>query len=194
MEHQSEVAGTTTAFAQLSARAAESANVQRLQIAKGNIRAGKNQIRLEETKARRDIARQLGTWQGHQAVSRAFRGAGGGDLGTGSAVFDAATAQAADEAAIIEANAAAKEVALIAANQPMLEDPILAAIQGGVQGLQIGTQIAQALLDEAEVKTRQGSRQLNTGPGGFPTFENTISTILEIPGLDLKDMFKDLFD
>lgn len=194
MEHQSKVAGVSTAFAEVSARAAHAANVQRQQIARGNIRAAEDQINLEETTARGEVARHLSTWQGHQAAARAFRGAGAGDIGTGGAVSDAATAQAADQAAIIEANAAAKKVAVRVANQPMLEDPVLAAIQGGVQGLNIGTQIARALIEEADVVTRQSSRQLTVDPGMYPTYENTFSSVLEIPGLDLQELFQDLFD
>jgi len=117
-------------------------------------------------------------------------------VGTGAAVSDAATAQAADQAAIVEANAAAKEVALIVNNQPQLEDPVLAAIQGGVQGLNFGTQIAQALLDEAEIATSMSSHGAGIGPGGIEVFSNTIGHDLEIPGLDLSELFggSGLFD
>ena len=196
-EFESEIAGSATAFAEISSRAAASANVQRLTLAEANIRAGTQQIELEESVNRRTVARALATFQGSQAAGRAFRGAGGGDIGTGAAVMDAATAQAADNAAVIEANAAAKEIALIVANQPILEDPVLAAIQGGVEGLNIGVQIAQALIGEGEITTSQHAVQLGgTGAAGapaFPVFQNIISTAFEIPGLDLSELFPDLF-
>ncbi len=196
-EFQSDIAGSATAFASISSRAAAAANIQRMEIAQGNIRAGTDQLQLEETASRRAVARSLAQFQGSQAAARAFRGAGGGDVGSGAAVSDAATAQAADQAALIEANSAAKEVALIAANRPVMEDTTLAAIQGGVQGLQIGTQIAQALMADAEVTTSQFSNQVGfTGAGGgptIPTFQNFINQTLEIPGLDLTELFGDLF-
>ena len=197
-EFESDIAGAATAFAEVSSRAAASANVQRLRLAEGNIRAGTQQIKLEESVNRRTVARALNQFQGSQAAGRAFRGTGGGDIGTGAAVMDAATAQAADQAAVIEANAAAKEIALVVANQPILEDPMLAAIQGGVQGLNIGVQIAQALIGEGEVTTSQSTRQLGGsgafGAPSFPVFQNTITTDFEIPGLDLSELFPDLFD
>lgn len=198
MEFQSNVAGAATAFAEISSRAAASSNIERLRIAEGNIRAAENQIRLEESAARSNISRSLAQYQGSQAAARAFRG--GGTAGTGFAVSDAATAQAADQVAIVESNAAAKEVAAAAANQVQLEDPVLAAIQGGIEGINFGTQIARALLEEGEVVQRQSSRQLGGGGAAgdptFPVFENTISSILEIPGLDFGEFFDfdELFD
>jgi hypothetical protein len=196
-QFESEIAGTAQAFAEISSRAAVAGNIQRAQIAQTNISTGTAQIRLEETAARRSIARQLASYQGSQAAARAFRGTGGGDIGSGAALSDAATAQAADQVALVEANAAAKEAALIASNQFITEDPVLAAIQGGVQGLEIGTNIAQSLINEGEVRQRQSSQQVgNTGAGGgptLPTFSNTITTILDIPGLDLTELFGDLF-
>jgi len=165
-ELQDEIAGSATAFAEISSRAAAAGNVNRLRAAERSITAGQTQIDLERSTQRREIARNLAQFQGQQAAARAFRGTGGGDVGTGAAVSDAATAQSADQAAIVEANAAAKEVALIVANQPQLEDPVMAAIQGGVQGINFGTQIAQALLDEAELATTMQSYGAGYGPGG----------------------------
>jgi hypothetical protein len=193
MEQAPQIAGTSKAFAEISSRAAVAGNIERQRVAEGNIRAGTNQIRLEETTSRREIARNLAMFQGQQAAARAFRGTGGGDLGSGAAVSDAATAQAADQAAIVEANAAAKEVALIASNQFHKEDPVLAAITGGIEGLNLGTQIAQALIEEGEVKTRTSSRQFrSTGGQGPAMFNNTITSFLDIPGLDLTALFGDL--
>jgi len=195
-ELQDEIAGSATAFAEISSRAAAAANVNRLRAAERSITAGQTQIDMERSTQRREIARNLAQFQGQQAAARAFRGTGGGDVGTGAAVSDAATAQSADQAAIVEANAAAKEVALIVANQPQLEDPVMAAIQGGVQGINFGTQIAQALLDEAELATTMQSYGAGYGPGGIQVFSNNIGYNLNIPGLDLTELFggSGLFD
>lgn len=187
---QQQVAGTAAAFANISGRATVASNANRLAIAQQNIAAADQQTTLQETTSRRDIARSLAQFQGQQAAARAFRGAGGGDLGSGAAVSDAATAQAADQAAIVESNAAVRRVAAVAANQFVPDDPMLAAIQGGIEGLGLGTQIMQALLSEAEVGTSQFSRAANNlGPDGIPVFDNTINTFLEIPGLDLGELF-----
>jgi len=186
-EFQSDIGAVSTTFAGAFSKATASRNLSRLRTAEGNIAAATDQIELEESTARKNISRSLAQFQGSQAAARAHRGAG--EAGSGFAVGDAATAQAADQAAIVEANAAAKEIAVVAANQVEFEDPVLAALQGGLQGLDIGTQIASALISEAEVTTRQSSQQLqNTGPVNVnapPTFQNTITQILQIPGLNI---------
>lgn len=193
MEFQSDIAGVATAFAGVHSKAASARNLARLKTAEGNIAAAQGQIDLQESAQRRAIARSLAQFQGSQAAGRAHRGGDGG--GSGSAIANAAFAQASDQVALVEANAAAREIAVIAANQVEFEDPLLAALEGGLQGLSIGTSIAQALMAEAEVVTRRGSYQLaTTGPfnaSAPPTFKNTITSILEIPGLDLGD-FMDL--
>lgn len=185
-EFEDQIGQTTLGFAEVSSRATAASNARRLDIAEGNIQAGVNQIELQETVQRREVSRSLAQFQGGQAASRAFRGGGG--LGSGQAIVDAATAQAADQAAIIEANAANKEIALVAANQVKLDDPVLAAIRGGIEGLNLGTQIANALIQEAEVKQRQSSRQIEAGGAlRIPTFQNTITNVLEIPGLNINE-------
>lgn len=187
-EFESEIGAIAVGFAEVSSRATAASNARRLEIAQGNILAATNQIELEETTQRQTVARELAKFQGSQSATRAFRGGGAG-VGTASAIFDAATAQAADQAAIIEANAANKEIAAIAANAVELDDPILAAIQGGIQGLNIGTQIAQALISEAEVNTTQSSQQIGSGGAlNIPTFQNFITTTLDIPGFDIQNL------
>jgi len=189
---QQQIAGTAAAFANISGRATVASNMNRMAVAQQNIRAAEDQIQMQETVARRDIARSLAQFQGQQAAARAFRGVGAGDLGSGAAVSDAATAQAADQAAIVEANASVQRVAAVAQNQFIPDDPMLAAIQGGIEGMNLGLQISQALLSEAELGSSQFSRAQNTlGPGGIPIFENTIRTFLDVPGLDLEDLFGD---
>ncbi len=189
-EFQSDIAAVSTTFALAQSKAVSSRNLARLQVAEGNITAATGSIQLEESAQRKAIARSLAQFQGSQAAARAFRGSS--DLGTGFAISDAATAQAADQVAIVEANAAAKEIAVVAQNQVIFDDPVLAALQGGLQGLNIGTQIAAALIGEAEVTTRQTSEQLqNTGPVNVrapKTFKTTVESILKIPGLNLESL------
>jgi hypothetical protein len=188
-EFQSDIAGVASAFANVSTRATAAANAEALRIAQGNVRAAEAGIQLEETTQRRQVARALAEFEGQVAAASAFRG--GGQAGSTAAVADAATASAADQAAIIEANAAAKSVAAVAANQVRLEDPVLAGIQGAIQGLGIGTDIARALIEEGELATRTSSSFIGGGTATGPTipiFENTITSVLEIPGFNLGDL------
>ena len=186
-EFQSEIAGVASTFASITSKATAARNLSRLQTAEGNISAATAQIKLEESATRRAISRSLIQYQGSQIAARAHRG--GGFAGSGEAISSAAAAQAADQVALVEANAAAKEIAVIAANQVELEDPVLAALEGGLQGLQIGVQIANALLGDAEVITRQSSQRLRGGrrtkSNAPPTFQNIITEILDIPGLNI---------
>lgn len=192
MEYQSEIGEVATSFAQVSSSAVAASNAQRLQIAEGNIQAATNQINLERDVNRREVARSLAKFAGEQAAARAFRG--GGSVGSGTAIGDAATAQAADQTAIIEANAANKVIAAKAANQVVLDDPVLAAIQGGIEGVNIGTQIAQSLLSEAEVTQWQSSQQIDVGGGigwyHIPTYQNTITNLLNVPGFNINDFLQ----
>lgn len=185
-ENEAGIASIASEFANISSRAVSAGNRRRLDVARGNIEAAEGQIELEETTQRREIARELAVFQGSQSASRAFRG--GGTTGTATRVADAATAQAADQAALAEANAAARRVSVAAANQVMLDDPVAAAIEGGLQGLSIGTQIAQSLMEQAEVTEKQRSRLVEgTGTGGptaIPVFRNTITSTLNTPGFD----------
>lgn len=185
-EFENDIGGMSVAFAEVSSRATAASNLRRLKMAEGNITAATNQIELEEATARSAVAKALAKFTGSQAAARAFRGGGG--LGSGQAITDAATAQAADQAAIIEANAANREIAVIAANQVTMDDPVLAAIEGGIQGLSLGTQIANALIDEAEVTQRQSSQLIEQGGAlHIPTYSNTITSVLETPGFDINE-------
>ena len=190
-EFQNEIGGLATGFAELSSRATASSNLRRLEIAQGNVNATTDQIRLEETTQRQNIARELAMFSGSQAASRAYRG--GGSVGSGFAIDSAAAAHAADQAAIVEANAANKEIAVIAANQVMMDDPVLAAIQGGVEGMNMGMGIANALLSEASVRQHQWSQQIGSGGVNAPSsYQNYISSILDIPGFDINDFLGDI--
>jgi hypothetical protein len=191
-EFESEIGNLATTQAGISSRAVAASNVRRLQIAGQNRDAAVGQIDLEKRVQRREIARQLAQFQGAQAAARASRGGDGGSVGSGQAVDFAAARAAGEQAAIAEANAANKEIAVLAQTQVQLDDPMLAAIQGGIEGFSLGTQIANALISEAETTTRQSSQQLNSGPGGLPTFQNTITQILKIPGLNIEEYLQGL--
>lgn len=188
-EFQDFVAGAGGEFARISSVATASSNKRRLEVAQANRAAGEAQIGLEARVANRNISRSLSKFQGEQAAARAFRGGGGTAAGSAFAVTDAATAQAGDEAAIVAANAANKEIALAAQTQVILDDPVLAAIQGGIEGVNIAQSILGSLVQGSEVITRQSARRLSSaGAAGGPTipvFKNTITSILKIPGLNL---------
>ena len=176
-EFKEDIAGVASGFAEIFSKAATGQNIEKLRIAEGTIRASTDAINLEKEVGRRQIARALALHTG--TVSARQAATGGGVKGTGEALIDAATFQAADAAAVLEANAAAKEAAVIFANQPILEDPILAAIQGIQVGAEVGTSIAQSLLEEAHLFTTFGPFQ-------------GLSTLLVIPGFDIHDFIKDL--
>ena len=176
-EFKEDIAGVAKGFGEIFSKAATSQNIQKLRIAEGNIRASTDAINLEKEVGRRQIARALALHTG--TVSARQAATGGGVKGTGEALIDAATFQAADAAAVLESNAAAKEAGVIFANQPILEDPILAAIQGIQIGAEVGTSIAQSLLEEAHLF------QVFSPFGG-------LSQQLAIPGFDIHDFIKDL--
>ncbi len=177
VEFKEDIAGVSKGFAEIFSKAASNQNIQKLRIAEGNIKASTEAINLEKEVGRRQVARALALHTGSVAVRQAS--SGGGVKGTGEALIDSATFQAADQAAILEANAAAKEAAVIFANQPILEDPILAAIEGIRVGAEVGTSIAQSLLEEAHL---------------FQVFDpfSGLSQRLVIPGFDIGDFIKDL--
>jgi len=181
-EFQQQIGNISMAFGEISSRAVAESNARRLEIAQGNITAAQNQIDLEETTQRNAIARELAKFQGAQAAARAFRG--GGSAGSGDAIADAANAQAADQVAIVEANAANKSIANIAANQVQLDDPVLAFIQGATEGIGVGTQIANMLLEEAQVFTHTV-----IGAQGQMAQSQTI----QLPEFNLSEIFGNLF-
>ncbi len=175
-EFSEDIAEISTGFAEVFSKAAISQNIEKLRIAEGTIGAATDAINLEKETGRRKVAQALAFNTGAVSAQQAFTG--GGLAGSGAALIDSATFQAADQAAIIDANAAAKEVAVIFANQPILDDPILAAIQGLTTGLEVGTSIANSLFAEAEVHNF-------AGPGGF-------FTQFTIPGFDINDFIEGL--
>lgn len=154
------------AFGELSAKAAESANKQRLSIAKGNIQAGEALLDREATTQRREIAQSLEQHQGASAASAAFRGVSGRSTEQGQI---ADTYQAAQQAAVVRANRATQSAALRAANQVQLEDTALAGLRGGAEGFNIGMSLLQTLSQNASV-----------GKNG----------VVSIPGIDLSSLFR----
>lgn len=175
-EFQEDIAEVSGGFAEIFSKAAVSQNIQKLRIAEGNIGAATDAIRLEKETGRRAVAQALAKHTGAVAAHQAS--SGGGVKGSGEALIDSATFQAADQAAILEANAAAKEAAVIFKNQPILEDPILAAIQGIRVGSEIGISIATALFNEAEIHNF-------SSPAGF-------TSIFDVPGFDIQDFLDGL--
>lgn len=175
-EFKEDIGGVAKGFGEIFAKATTQENIQKLQRAEGSIEAATSAIQLEKEVGRREIARALALHTG--AVSAQQAATGGGVKGTGEALIDSATFQAADRAAVLDANAAAKEAAVIFANQPILDDPILSAIQGIQVGAEVGTSIAQSLLEEAHLFQSYGF-------GG-------LSQLLVIPGFDIGDFIKDL--
>lgn len=175
-EFDEDVAEISGGFAEIFSKAAVSQNIQKLRIAEGSVSAATSAIELEKQTGKKEIARALAKHTGSVAAFQAA--SGGGTKGTGEALVDSATFQAADQAAILEANAAAKEVAVIFQNQPILDDPVLAAVQGLQVGTEISVSIVQSLFAEADV------RHFAT-PAGF-------STVFSIPGFDLNDFLDGL--
>lgn len=185
MNEQSQGAiSVAQAFASLSARAAQNANVNRLKAAKTNIAAGTAQITLQETDEKRKISQALARYLGTLRVNSAYRGT----ASTDSAASISATLLAGREAANVTANAAAQKAALVASNNPQLEDVKLAGIQGAIQGFGIGQQIA-AGLQSIQTKTVTPIRG-----GGDPKFGGQPviggDTIFTTPGLDLSAFLK----
>lgn len=175
-EFSQDIAEVAGGFGEIFSKAAAGTNIQRLRQAEGTIKASTDAIQLEKEVGRRNVARALAKHTGAVQAQQAF--SGGGIKGSGEALIDSATFQAADQAAVLEANAAAKEVAVIFANQPILEDPVLAAIQGIQVGAEIGISIADSLLSEAEFHNF-------SSPAGF-------STIIDVPGFDITDFLDQL--
>lgn len=175
-EFKEDIGGVAKGFGEVFSKAATAQNIEKLRIAEGTIKAATDAITLEKQVGKRQLARALALHTG--AVSARLGVAGGGVKGTGEALIDSAAFQAADQSAILEANAAAKEASVIFANQPILDDPILAAIEGIRVGAEVGTSIAQSLLEEAHL---------------FQSFGfDGLRQLLIIPGFDISDFIKDL--
>ena len=175
-EFSEDIARISAGFGDIFAKAAADQNAQKLRIAEGSIKAATDSIQLEKTQGVKNVARALAMHNG--SVSARLGAGGGGVKGSGEAILDANTFQAADQAAVLESNAAAKEASVIFANKPILDDPVLAAIQGARVGADVGINMAQALLSEADVFNF-------SSPAGFFQF-------LDVPGFDINDLLDGL--
>lgn len=172
-------------FAEVSRAATEAANQRRLEAAQRNIAVGTAQLELAETDERRRVAQALARHSGIVRVNAAFRGTAGAR--STSQTLVGATAQGALSASVTSANTAFRVQQLINQNIVDLDDPNLAAFEGGLQGFAQTMQI-QASLDSLAIK----SVVPITG-GGDPRFGGTPvlggQTIFTTPGFDFGAVF-----
>jgi hypothetical protein len=185
-EFESDIGAVSTQMGEISMKAAVSQNRERARIARGNIRATVDQLELEESETRKNIARDLAMYQGKLAVDAAYRG--GGDATQGHA-SQAAMFQASERGAVATANKAAKEAAFVASQDFIKADPFLALMEGGVQGAEMGISIAKSLLAEAQDTTRISRQHIGTRSGfgvrgGIADWSVDLSRFLDIPGFN----------
>lgn len=175
-------------FAELSRAAAEAANARALAAAEANIQVGRAQLALEETDERRRIAQTLARHSGTLRVNAAYRGTAGSRSAEGLQIQAAGIS--AQSAAVVSANTAFRVQQLINQNIVDLEDPNLAALEGGLRGFAIGQQI-QGALDSLATKTVVPLRgHIGTGLRGDPAGGvRGGQTIFTTPGFDLGALF-----
>jgi hypothetical protein len=183
-EFESDIAAVGKSFADVGMQAAAASNKNRARIARQNIDATTAQLELEETVARKDIARALAVNQGTLAANAAWKGGGGDDQAQAAALY-----QASEIAVIATANKVNKELAFIASQEFIQEDPLLAAFQSGVEGVQYGMSIAQSLLAEGKDTTRITRTHLGTQSymgvkGGLAEWQVDHSRFMDTPGFD----------
>ena len=179
------IANVSNAFAAISEKAAKAANLEKMRIAKGNIRAAEAQIELEATTQRRAISRAFAQHQGTVAAQAGYRGGG-----AATATERSAATAASEQVATVMANASAKVGAVTAQQIPILEDPFLAKLEGGLRGREIGSSIAKSLIEEAEVFQRTSFHDLGAIPGisGARQGEKVVSLFADIKGFDLSSI------
>lgn len=175
-----------TAFAELSAKSAQAANAAALRAAKSNIKAGTAQLQAAESDEKRKVAQALAKHQGTLRVNSAYRGTA--SSASTQASSTSATIAAGREAANISANTAAQIQRLITDNNPQLVDVRLAAIQGGLQGFSVGSQLASSLSALGTSFTTPIKGGGDQKYGGRPFIGG--DTFFSIPGLDLGMAFK----
>ena len=166
--------GIAKMFAEISRQATERANARRLEAAGRNIELGTAQLELAESVERRRIAQALARHSGISRVNAAFRGTAGGQSTEQLQV--GARSQAAQSVAVVSANVAFRVQQLINQNIVDLDDPDLAAFEGGLRGFNIGMSI-QASLDSL------ATSQIVRG-----------TTIFTTPELNLGDLISGDFD
>lgn len=186
-QNASNVVNIASAFAEVSGRAAAQANANRRAVADANISAGKTQLNLALREERSRLAQAFSKHQGTLAVNAAFRGSTISDASP-SAALNAAGLRASNEAGVAEANAAAQRAALIARNQFIEEDVMLASIEGGIQGFNIGLDISNQLQALTEVRRETSGRVFGTGQTFG--FENVIQDVARTPGFDISRIGK----
>ncbi len=170
-------------FARLAGMATVQANAARRAISDANIAAETFQADQTLRSTRSRLAQAFSEHVGSLAVNAAYRGSSIGDASPAAAVLTA-TLRASNEVAVAEANRAATVAAVAARNQFVEEDATLAAIEGGLRGLNVGLSIGSALEAMTQVRRSRRIEILDTGPGLFG-FSNVIRDTAVTPGLDL---------
>lgn len=174
-------------FARLAGMAAASANASRRQIAESNIAAESFQADLVLRETRSKLAQAFSAHVGTLAVNAAFRGSSIGDASSAAAAASA-TLRASHEVAVAEANRAATVMAVTARNQFIEEDTTLAAIEGGLRGLNVGLSISAALEQMTRVQREQRVEILQNAPPGVFAFSNIIQDVALTPGLNFGNL------
>ena len=185
---QEGVMNITNEFARLAGTAAAKSNENRQAIAQANIAAGTAQSDLQLQQERSRLAQAFARHKGTVAVNAAFRGSSA-SAGDSASTITSARLSASNEAAVAEINRSNQVAAIEARNAFVEEDVTLATIEGGLRGLQIGTQIAGALQNATEVREKQFLRLKKTGQGFFG-FENVFQDIAFTPGLSFAPLLE----
>lgn len=186
---QQGVMNITNEFARLAGQAAAKSNENRRAISEANIAAETSTANLQLQQQRSRLAQAFARHKGTVAVNAAFRGssASAGDISTS---LISAGLRASTEAAVAEINRENQIAAIKARNAFVEEDVTLAAIEGGIRGLQIGTQLAGALQNASEVQERQFLRIRDSGNANLFSFENVFQEVLFTPGLSFAPLLE----
>lgn len=178
-------------FAEISRASTIAANNRRLEAAQRNIEVGTAQLELAETDERRRIAQALARHSGISRVNAAFRGTAAGRSTEQLQV--GALGQAAQSASVVSANTAFRVQQLINENVVDLDDPNLAALEGGLRGFSVGMQIQSAL---DQLTTSHIVPITGHAPTGLPgdSGHGAIGllggqTIFTTPGIDFGSIF-----
>lgn len=187
MQGQSQAIPIAGAFAKLAGMAATAANENRRAIADANIAADTQVANLALREQRSKLAQAFSKHSGTLAVNAAFRGSSAGDPSVQAAILSAGL-RAGNEAAVAEANRAAQIASSEARNAFVETDVRLAALEGGIRGLNFGLDIAGALQAAGEQQRRSRVEIIDTGSASTFGFSNVIEDVLLIPGLDFGNL------
>lgn len=177
----------TNEFARLAGQAAAKSNENRRAISEANIAAETATADLALKQERSKLSQAFQRHAGTVRVNAAFRGSSASDRDVESSLLSAGL-RASNEAAVAEINRENLVAAIKARNAFVEEDVTLAAIEGGLRGLQIGTQIAGALQSAAEVRERQFVRVNETGNANLFSFANVFQDVAFTPGISFENL------